>query len=111
MELTQENLLKLVDQNNGIANSRDVCAENSWDHDKFVGIMNSLVSKSMLVGTKGTTEVRSLTKEGESVKSKGSPEVILFNSVSEGTTKSDVEVNIIYYFVKLSLNLIYFVTF
>jgi len=91
-QLSPETVLKLVQEHGTINNSRDLCNAEGWDHEQFVGVVKSLVSKNMLVEKKHTVEARTLTKEGKNVKENGSPESNVYNAVSaEGTSKADLE--------------------
>jgi len=87
---TAQDLLQIVNAGN-IDDSRVLCQQKGWDHVQFVGIMNSLVSKEMLVNKKSESSVFQLTDEGSQVVEKGSPEFLLYNSVPEdGISKGDL---------------------
>lgn len=86
-QLSQEELLRIVDERSSI-DSREIAAELAWDHDQLIGIMNSLISKEMLVGIRKEANVLHTTSEGDEVISKGSTEFQLLKSIpAEGKTK------------------------
>ena len=92
-EVTQETLLQEVDKET-ITSSRDLCNARGWDHDQFVGVLKSLVSRDMVKENKTTTQSLSLTREGQAVLSQGSPEYIVFCNVpSGGIAKPELEVS------------------
>jgi predicted transcriptional regulator len=91
--LTQEELLRIVDEQNSV-DSREVAQANNWDHDQLIGTMNSLISKEMLVGTKKESNVLQTTPEGDDVIARGSPEFRVYNAViAEPKTKDALSVS------------------
>ena len=93
MELTPENILGYINENNEVSNSRDLCTKMNWDHEKLFGICMSLVSKEMIVDKMHSDQIRSLTAEGRKVLENGSPEFLVYQGVgTEGTSKADLEV-------------------
>lgn len=87
MALSQEELLRIVDEQNSV-DSRALAEANKWDHDQLIGVMNSLISKEMLVGTKREATILHTTPEGDDAIARGSPEFQVFNAIpAEGKTK------------------------
>ena len=93
-ELTQETLLQEV--NNGtITSSRDLCNSRGWDHEQFVGVLKSLVSREMVQENKTTSQSLTLTPEGQAAVDQGSPEYLVFSKVlPDGIPKPELEVSI-----------------
>merc|ERR1712137_260421 len=90
-ELTQETLLQEV--NNGtITSSRDLCNSRGWDHEQFVGVLKSLVSREMVQENKTTSQSLTLTPEGQAAVDQGSPEYLVFSKVlPDGIPKPELE--------------------
>ncbi|KAL0486192.1 phenylalanyl-tRS alpha subunit [Acrasis kona] len=76
-------VLQSVNKDGSISNSREFASQNGVDHEKLVGVLNSLkLGAGMLELENKTESVFKLSKEGEKILSdKATPEVLVFNAI------------------------------
>lgn len=88
-------ILKVLNEQSVIKDSRLYCQQNNINHDEFVGHIKSLEADLMISTKIHSIKINKLTDEGlEIVRQEISPEVLLFNQVpTEGKINStDLEV-------------------
>lgn len=82
-ELNDQYLVDYLAEAGQIDDSRAFCEEKGFDHDVFVGTMNSLLSLSYITSAKSATAKSVLTDEGAAVVAEGSPEYRLYLALPE----------------------------
>src|SRR3990167_2264903 len=91
-KISPEQLLKVISETE-IPDSIQFCVQNGYEHEQFVGVMNSLIAKEMIVAQKQEQQVLQLTQEGSEIVEKGSAEFRVFSAVpAEGITNADLNV-------------------
>mmetsp|Transcript_21576 Transcript_21576/g.50316 ORF Transcript_21576/g.50316 Transcript_21576/m.50316 type:complete len:497 (-) Transcript_21576:103-1593(-) len=80
-EVTFEGLLKLIDKEGGIKDTRTLASANGWEHDKLVGVVKSLQAEGLVDTEALKGEGWKLTEEGEQYSKAGSPEAQVFNHI------------------------------
>ncbi|XP_001951445.1 phenylalanine--tRNA ligase alpha subunit [Acyrthosiphon pisum] len=89
--MDSEQLLKLVDIKGSIS-TWDISKENNIDHQKIIGVVNSILALgNIITADPVTSKYWELTEEGESVALNGSYEVNLYNAVpSDGIHQKEL---------------------
>lgn len=89
--MDSEQLLKLVDIKGSIS-TWDISKENNIDHQKIIGVVNSILALgNIITADPVTSKYWELTEEGESVLLNGSYEVNLYNAVpSDGIHQKEL---------------------
>lgn len=89
--MDSEQLLKLLDIK-GCLSTWDLSKENNIDHQKIIGVVNSILALgNIITADPVTSKYWELTDEGESVLLNGSHEVNLYNAVpSDGIPQKEL---------------------
>jgi len=89
--MDSEQLLRLVDIKGSIS-TWDLSKENNIDHQKIIGVVNSILALgNIITADPVTSKYWELTEEGESVALDGSYEVNLYNAVpSDGIQQKEL---------------------
>ncbi len=92
-QLSKEALLVLLEER-GTIDSSQICHEKKWDHQVFIGVMNSLISREMAVAESTAVQIWVPSNpDGENVLEKSSPEAQVFNALCTPMTKKELEVS------------------
>jgi phenylalanyl-tRNA synthetase alpha chain len=90
----RQKILDYLAENDIVKSSRIFCGEQGIDHEVFVGAMNSLISKEMILSSSTSVQGFALKDEGKEFLALGSYEYRIFSAVpEEGVAQKDLEVS------------------